>query len=197
MLSSTLSNTSGIEFHILSSFLFLFLLWFIFQWFGQESIFLRMILGKRVFAKCFSFGSAAANWLHFLFIYYLYTVSVNFIKSATNICCCWTTDNFKKDCNKITFQTGWRYTSLQKGYDIKPHKLSFLIFNFQYLTRLWCLGLRAPGVHWGLRGAIIHSQNTCDISTLETYYLNFIAIQLLYAKVAVVFWECMIASGEW
>jgi len=24
--------------------------------------------------------------------------------------------------------------------------------------------------------AIIHSQNNCDISTLETYYLNFIAI---------------------
>jgi len=26
--------------------------------------------------------------------------------------------------------------------------------------------------------AIIHSQNTCDISTLETYYFNLIASQL-------------------
>jgi len=31
-------------------------------------------------------------------------------------------------------------------------------------------------------GAIIHSQNTCEISTLETYYLNFIASQLYTQK---------------
>jgi len=30
--------------------------------------------------------------------------------------------------------------------------------------------------------AIIHSQNTCDVSTLETYYLNFIASQLYIRK---------------
>jgi len=35
--------------------------------------------------------------------------------------------------------------------------------------------------------AIIHSQSPCDISTLETYYLNFIASQLYTQKVAVVF----------
>jgi len=29
---------------------------------------------------------------------------------------------------------------------------------------------------------IIHSQNTCDISTLETYYLNFISSQLYTKK---------------
>jgi len=28
------------------------------------------------------------------------------------------------------------------------------------------------------RLACIHSQNTCDISTLETYYLNFIASEI-------------------
>jgi len=37
------------------------------------------------------------------------------------------------------------------------------------------------------RAAIIQSQNTYDISTLETYYLNFIASELLYAKLAIVF----------
>jgi len=31
-------------------------------------------------------------------------------------------------------------------------------------------------------GAIIHSQNTCDISTLETNHLNFIAGQLYIRK---------------
>jgi len=30
--------------------------------------------------------------------------------------------------------------------------------------------------------AIIHSQDTCDISTLETYYLNFIASHLYTQK---------------
>jgi len=38
--------------------------------------------------------------------------------------------------------------------------------------------------------AIIYSQNTSDISTLESYYLNFIASQ---SKVAVVFWEWLLA----
>jgi len=32
------------------------------------------------------------------------------------------------------------------------------------------------------RRAIIHSKNTCDISTVETYYLNFIASQLYTQK---------------
>jgi len=32
------------------------------------------------------------------------------------------------------------------------------------------------------RGAIIDSQNTCDNSTLETYYLNFIAIDSYMRK---------------
>jgi len=35
---------------------------------------------------------------------------------------------------------------------------------------------------FGLRATIIHSQNTCDILTLETYYLNFIASQLYIQK---------------
>jgi len=40
----------------------------------------------------------------------------------------------------------------------------------------------------------LYTQNTCDISTLKTYYLNFIASQLyVYAEVAVVFWECIFA----
>jgi len=34
----------------------------------------------------------------------------------------------------------------------------------------------------GLLSAIMHSQNTCDISMLETYYLNFIASQLYTQK---------------
>jgi len=49
-----------------------------------------------------------------------------------------------------------------------------------------------------MRQAIIQytlSQNTCDISWLETY-LNFITSQLyVYTKVALVFWECIIACG--